>query len=725
MITATTQRGQTQTNKKESLFSQAIHAVNSAITTGALHPNAMPDLDMQSLSAADTQAARTSMAHVLASSGVDTYSMSPAQLKAAQIVVDAVTSGDNGASFHRANYDAQSLQEGVPLSYYHQAHGLTSGVAELDMQAFDGRNLTGFQAQSIVYNMNAVKLDAFGESFWRTVVMSGENAVLQLSVTQPVITRQHSHNTTGKTYGLDRYRLIDAYQNPDLVASNLQKCIPVYSVANASHFIDPLALAPTNETDIDGSSVATNYLKFNQEFDLLGLSATPALVANGKLDRTDSLDPAMPIDKILLRVEGATATAPSYIVFDARGSSRVDPNPAYNGKDGDIIWNFITETFPLTGAMLDATGAVAAGVSWLADPTRTDLIVRVKLVVNGNGNTISGNVAMSAMKPVVHSVARKLANGTVEVLADSDPIVAQAKTEFDAMEAVGIKLNARRTNLNRREIDLFAETVVETRTYQVPLGTPIVAMKSTYAGANSTNAIDVEAAIQLANVRNANQAVSNLHATFDTLKAANPTLGAFMCENNTGLEAIGSRIINAYVSEDNLDLETVTQSLQNKDRLENVKSAILNRLAPLVADMLKQSNIVQALQLRGETGEVKIVLGTDNFTSQFLQLDGDTRMFGPHVTYEVVSTPNKTMNGKIYVAIVTNTSGFDELNFGNFIYYPELFADTQITRNGATYMEAVVVPRTRFLNTCPILARLNIQKLGSAVGGALPFSVNT
>lgn len=26
------------------------------------------------------------------------------------------------------------------------------------MQNFDGRNLTGFQAQSIVYNMNAVKL---------------------------------------------------------------------------------------------------------------------------------------------------------------------------------------------------------------------------------------------------------------------------------------------------------------------------------------------------------------------------------------------------------------------------------------------------------------------------------------------------------------------------------------------------------------------------------------
>lgn len=722
MITATTKRGQTQTNK-DSLYAQAAQAIDSAITTGRLAPNGLPDIDMQSFGSADVSAARTTMSHILANSGIDTQSLTPAQLKSAQITIDAVTAGDKGAAYYRANYDAQSLQEGMPVSYYHQIHGLGAGTQEVDMQNFDGRNLTGFQAQSIVYNMNAVKLDAFGEAFWRTVVMSGENAILQLSVTQPVITRQHTHQTNGKPYGLDRYRLIDAYQNPDLVASNLQKCIPVYSVANAANFIDSAILAPTNEKDIDGTNVATNFLKFNQEIDILGLSATPALVASGKLDRTDTLDPAAPISKLLIKVQGDSSAAPSYLVFDARGSSRVDPNPAFNGKDGDIIWNFVTETFPLTGAMLDATGAVAAGVSWLADPTRTDLIVRVKLVVNGNANTMAGNIAMSAMKPVVHSVARKLSNGTIEVLADSDPIVAQAKTEFVDMEAEGFKLDARRTNLNRREIDLFAETVVETRTYQVALGTPIVAMKSTYAAANSTNAIDVEAAIQLANVRNSNQAVASLHATFDSLKHANPTLGAFMCENNDHLEAIGSRIINAYVNEDNLDLETVTQSLQNKDRLENVKQAILNRLAPLVADMLKQSNIVQALQLRGETGKVKVILGTDNFTSQFLQLDGDTRMFGPHVEYEVVSTPNKTMNGKIYIAIVTGTAGFDELNFGNFIYYPELFADTQITRNGATYMEAVVVPRTRFLNTCPILARLNIQKLGTSVGGALPFSV--
>lgn len=81
-----------------------------------------------------------------------------------------------------------------------------------------------------------------------------------------------------------------------LTPSGVVRAIPILRPESAHHFvapehIDPWRIAPHSED-------VTSALKFGAKFDLLSLSSTEELYANGTIDQTDNLDFDLSIDKI-------------------------------------------------------------------------------------------------------------------------------------------------------------------------------------------------------------------------------------------------------------------------------------------------------------------------------------------------------------------------------------------------------------------------------------------
>jgi hypothetical protein len=89
--------------------------------------------------------------------------------------------------------------------------------------------------------------------------------------------------------------------------------IPIYSDESKKFFVDP-ALHKPYERQVSGDiSVTTNFLKFGERFDLMDISSATEMFVTGIRDVTDTIDPAVTLEKILVSF-GDLGTA----IFDVR-----------------------------------------------------------------------------------------------------------------------------------------------------------------------------------------------------------------------------------------------------------------------------------------------------------------------------------------------------------------------------------------------------------------------
>lgn len=702
-------------------------------TRGILSLESLDDASMVAITRQTeeiTNELKAAHAEALGEEVVSTENFTAAQWEAGAIAALAAGAPRDyhvAASTVKRSISTESLRVVEPMTV--GAHGDAGFMdTSVSLEAFDERELRNHMAYSIAFNVNAARQDEFGEAFYPTVVVSPDQAGLDVSVRRAMVMNEVRHAITGKAMDFQRKNLIDAVVEPTILSSDSTVIVPVRLTSgadqvenNANYF---LTVAVDDRVTSDGVTVPTAPLLPNREIGLLGLGQREDLATQGAYDNTDSLDTRLYLEKLYIGLTGANAggaatPVTSYYTFDVSRLPRNAFVKSVEGADRESYLAFTTVDLPVTVLTEDMTGAAGAGtaLNYLSDdPARATWVVRLGIQVNGTANHELGNIRVTG------------ASVTIEGGFDTATGAALAPAEVTALRAeltgtlAGYDVYAARSNLNRRTRGLQVTSLELTERYTIPLLAPITAPAPV---SSNRDASDLTTLITAARIRNSNLGVTQLLNYSDTLQSY------VLSQDRTlpvpAIEGVGRHLVRPFFFFDTIDAQSVTASVKSQDRAADVSAAIVNAIRDAVYRMYRESGYQAAADaLDGVAGNKPLVIiGTDPVIARHIMVSGDTRTLGAHFESRVVTSLDRRVYGKIFVTFVRpNQEGVDPLSFGVMAWMPELAGTIQLTRNGATIKETMVQPRVRHINLLPLLIRLDIENLSEAIADQLPVVID-
>lgn len=616
-------------------------------------------------------------------------------------------------------YHSKALKHGdssaISLESIYSGIGGEIDVAGLDQysqESFDETELNNFAAQNIVYNILASRQDAFAEAFFPTKVISPAEGGLSITVDQQEAIELKQHGTTGARTDVDRRRLIDAYSDHRILARPATKLVPYAredNSADASFVAE--ADVPAAVLDVNGTGVRTRPLKMGQQINLLGLSQAPGTLNGETLDNTDQIAPGMKLNQIFVKLDDGTDQ--EVLALTTSSLSRNQFRKSHEGQGREIVLNFITSSL-----VLDKNTKTVAGVdsALLAGEVATpNLVVRLSVSVNGNGNVDSGMVNIHASKLAVESVVDE--NGE-EIALDAGA----GKAVVDRLEALkttvfGYTLDARRSNSNWRSTGTIIDVTPYKESYAVEPGYPITVLTPTEENQHGAK---ISGMVNAARIRNSNNAVTMLMNYAEQLQAFSEALARGV---RTDLLGAGRHIVKPFFIEDEVDVADRIVVQRSGSRSEDVSRVIVDAIRDVAFKMYRDSNYGPALDLAtgGTAAKPKLLIGCDVIVERWLNITADDRLMGGQMDYEIVSTNDQRLKDTIYLTFTRNRPGSDDgLSFGVHAYMPELIQRVTTNRGGSTAKNDRVIPRSIHVPVLPVLAKLNVVKLKEAVTNTTP-----
>lgn len=649
----------------------------------------------------------------------------PHQLEAAAIA--AAAAGDVVAYSAEANKSTADLKVTDGIALIAGVNGQYDYVdAVVSKEAFSEQELKANLPLSVAYNFLASRQNEFGEAFFPTQALTPDQAALLLKVRKYNVFEQVRHSTDGKVTDFKWRNLVEAARDYTILANEATLIIPVFSgtVAdgtwannggNYAYFMEDAYISGGSVKVVDGYSVNTRPLRISTELDLIGISQHPGLI--GQADHSDAIDAKVTLQNVYVAANNGTDPIEVF-KFKTAGLPRSEFNKTAEGNYREIGLQFASNSL-----WLDTdTKTIAGAASTLLNSVSGGEKVQLNVEMGGRLNTETGRTNVYAS-----SVGKRTLDATGVEIVD-------AAVDAITFTVVGYDLEARRSNANRRSQGLLASPTEEEERYVVPLGSPIT---STSPVGTNRDAADLQTLVNITRVRNSNNAVTTMLNYADTLAAYVQNAANGVAVNVQGL---GRHLVTpTYISMSAantvptanampaLDLPATINSLTSNERFADVSSALVNAIRDVASRLVRDSGYLQALDIvsGGQDMEYEVVIGTDQYISRFLMTSGDTRTLGQGMDSVVVTTPDMRMDNKIVVSLRRkNVQGFDPLSFGSMAYIPELASSIQTARNGATYKEATVQPRTLHIPVLPVFGLIEVVGLSDVLVDNIPLNAN-
>lgn len=633
------------------------------------------------------------------------------QLEAAAIAASAAGDVVGYAAEAYKSTDNLKVTDGIST-----IQGMNGGYDYVDAvvstEAFSEQELRANLPLSVAYNFLSSRQNEFGEAFFPTQALTPDQAALLLKVRKFNVFEQVRHDYTGKTTDFKWRNLVEAARDASVLANETTAIVPVYvgsgAGQNTQYF---MTQGSSTNKIVDGFTVATKPLKPGVELDIIGISQHPGLI--GQADHSDAVDAHVSLAAIYVEInDGGSTPIVETFKFVTKQLPRSEFNKTPEGNYREIGLQFATDSLVLSEDTL--TIANIAGTALDAALAVGDR-VRLTLEMSGRLNTETGrtNIYASGVSATVY-------DSTGAVL----PSNAAAGYTYTV---VGYDLEARRSNANRRSQGLLTSPTEEEERYVVPLGSPIT---STSPVGTNRDASDLQTLVNVTRVRNSNNAVTTLLNYADTLRAyvSNAVAGVPAVVQGIGRHLVTPTFIEmSTVAGNELNMPAKINSLTSNERFADVSSAIVNAIRDIATRMVRDSGYLQALDIisGGQDMDYEVVIGTDQYISRFIMVTGDTRTLGNGIDCVVVSTPDKRMDNKIFIGLRRkNVQGYDPLSSGSMAYIPELASSIQTSRNGATYKEATVQPRTLHIPVLPVLGYIEVVGMSDVLVDNIPVNAN-
>jgi len=571
------------------------------------------------------------------------------------------------------------------------------------VEAYDERELRQYLPYSIAMNIEAARQSEFSEALYRTVVLSPDQAGMDITVYRTMVFNEIKHDITGRAMDFHRRNLIDAVVDASVLSSESTLVVPVYITGNAEN-VAKFSTIPAAPRTVDGHTFDTAPLALGKTIDILGLASTPNIT--GTQDSTDALDHRMHVENLYLKfVVGGDTSIVKFPTMHLGGSQF---QKSAEGLDRAMVLNFQTIDLPITKATKDISDAPAAALQGLA----ADTVVRLGVNLGGNANLQLGNVSVMGGDLSVDSVWT--ISGTGEWSEVTDPVARAAVVALvGTMSVAGYDLYATRSNLNRRMLGIKGDVVAITERHLIPMGAPIT---SHHPITSNNELVTMASLTNIARIRNDINAVTQL-LSYDSILSS-LAIDGFVKGYVPNIEGVGRHLLaKPYYKQVDFDVALQINTLKSHERAEDVSAALINVIRQAVYEGYAATAYQAALDaVTGGTEKPTVVIATDPTIARHLIVPGDTRLMSIGFDYKVVSSLDSRMKGKIFVTLTRpNVSEPNGLSFGCFAWMPELVSTAVVTRGGQVSKEPMVQPRTRHINTLPFLIRLDIENLAAAV----------
>lgn len=629
---------------------------------------------------------------------------STAQLTAGAM---AMAAASNPAEYSRNAYHNVAM-EGAGVSLVTPEAGAFGFTENLHpaLEAFDNSTISEFMGVSTVFNMEVAAQRELPEAFFPTVTVGAETGGLDMHIRVPYVYSHFLRDTSGDEVDFHLQRAIDAVFDYKILQDDCLDLYPEVQLngSNAAHFADAADVPPV-EVQLRGRKVNTAPLRVGMTHALIDISQHSLMDRNGTYDAIDSLHPAVGIKNVYLKL-GADVTRHSTAALP---TAQFHQGAEYDGRQ--LFLNLRTNAIQFNkNTTIAKGGAVTEAI--LSQIVTDELVVNIRLAASGDVDLETSNVTVGAVKVAVDSVFD--ANG-VRLPLDSG-VGLDIVNGLADLELVYFDPDSRVSNLAYAERGLQVNFRDYKERIAIPLGMPISIPSplSENRGPEEMNTL-----ISLVKARTSSNGISKLEAIVENFQQyVSSNTVARDRQGSLVMEGIGRHMLRTYwFNSLDLDLEAVTLTQNSTNKVADVMSALVNAIRDMLYHAIQATGIEHAIDLMtGGKGErVKAIIGTSPLIARYLQLVGDTRMFGESLPFEIVQDADDRLIDKIYVTLTRDTQGPDPLRFGSHLMIPELITARTAVRGGRTFNEAMVQTRSVHVMHSPILGVINVQNLSKVM----------
>lgn len=609
-------------------------------------------------------------------------------------------------------YHAMATAEVTDSNYALDASSVQN--QNIATESYDQRELEKMMPYSIAYNIGAARQDSAMEAVWPTIVLTADQAGLELEVTRTMVHYEFKHTSQGAatTPFFDQKSLIDALIDIRILRNHATDVVPLYN--ETVGVFDTVVGA--QEVKVDNQKVTTGAILFNVPFNLISAGANSLTDPYGVKDMTDTIDQLVRLKSVWADITAADDTV-SQVKFDTLDLLTTSFQKSQEGNERDMTLAWNTSTFPIDGTILDKTGQPAAAMASFRTAPNDKYVLHLKVSAHGRLNLADGNGELQAGSATIDRIYKsvEVKPGVTDLELVEDPTeVAAVKSLIKSIKLRSFNLDARYANLNRRERGLIVRTDTRVAKYTIQLQSPISALKPTV---DTQSGYNIDAAVQATRV-------ANTVAGIEELLRMDDLLSRYRSSGNrlnpaSDIPGIGTWLIRPYYDYKVVDMTNLVNNTNSHTLLDDISNHLTLLIKDRFAKAMMISGWVAAQECSSNNSKEKptAVIITDPRISQYLWVKGDTRLLGDSFNAVPVVSTYLNFRDKIYVVPRRESSvnSPDGLNFGNMFWLPELITNMPISRNGQISNEFTVQTRRRHICHCPIMIRIDLDNMDKVI----------
>ncbi len=597
-------------------------------------------------------------------------------------------------------------------------------IPSISMEAYDNKANDNVAAFSYAYNMQAARQDEAGELFFPTIVQTPDMAGLSIATRLFNVQDDAKRNINGSLNTFNRVNILKAVVDATVLRNDQTEVVPVVrggggASDTTAYFVPSADVAPYARL-VDNVSVNTAPLAVGKSFSLLGISQRDALIANGALDITDSIDTARLAAVYVKIAAGADpVAAPAVVVrVDVTDLATSDFEYSIQGNTRKLNLNFSTKAVKFTSATTNVAGVAVPQFTAIGTS-----VARIGLSLFGSIVQDLGDAELTAGGVNVAKVTNA-AGQLLDLTAGAGATIAAI---FAGATVVGYDLKAYFSNTNKRQRGQLLDTQEIRQLYNIPLLPPISVLRPV-GESEANDATMLNGLVTTTRIRCSNSAITTLLQARQSLK--NYVSAADSYTQAPDAFGIGRHVVNAAYEEDAMDVATLIDSLKTSDRIEDLRALLVNKIRDMSAKLYVRSSYKAASDAIHDGADVKptVIIVTDTYIATYLNLIGDTRLLGDLFDVKLAITLDSRMSGKLVFSFgqeaAMNSGVPNPLHFGMMGYRPELTVMMPVTRGGSTSMELTVQPSFRHVMNCPIMGYLEISNIEEVVASKVAINTN-
>lgn len=625
---------------------------------------------------------------------------------------------------------AENLKGYHRLSSTDKVRGNLYAPADLEagLNAFDNSTMYEGVSLNIMYAPAQIAQSALADAIFKPEVMTPDKDYYEIRTLVPTLHQETDRSTNGDLMDFVPRRLVDATRYHQVLGDEDTKIVPAYKVSRADKFVDPALIAPTIEV-VNGVEITTNYLKPGVTLDLVALNFLEDKPNRGKSNTTDSLDRAIEVSKIALRVSQANDTDRTVFELDVNGKLGSNFTAAAN-TESETMQQLV---MPEQQFFISAESKVAGNVvpAALADilALNENVVIKLGIGLHGHADTegpLGQMVDQKGSIRVLGIYERGVDGNFRRTTVTDSAIINLVNAQFAKMSVVGYKLDARLSNYGRRDPGTYCRVQAERRQFPVQLNAPFsVRVAAGRDGAQAEKAELIKIAYAATRISNDMEAHRVFIKALDTMRQNKGLANETDDFKWTRFGYAADSYITYDYEEIELDVLKQVQNVSSKTKLDDITSILALNVSDIATKLIYNTGLNSALALLGNPDyKVEIIAGTDPYTAGYLRMIGDSRTAGKEHKLTVISTMDERWRDRISISFrVTLDNDCSLLNFGKFVNMPRYMTDLLMNVAGATVEQVMIQTRRQYIVTCPIGAWINVKNLSKAVRQNIPLKV--